>query len=367
MMAKTALITGITGQDGAYLAQLLLDKGYHVHGVRRPSSNPDLFRLHYLLGRLDDYRDRLHLHTGDLIDSHSILQVISEIKPQEVYNLAAMSDVKSSFALSDYTFKVNDRGVLNILEGLCEAGLQDRCKVFQASTSELFGNALHGPQSEDTPFHPRNPYGQAKLKAYEHTVKYRRELGLFICNGIMYNHESPIRGEQFVTRKITKGLTRIALGLQDRLHLGNLEVRRDWGHAKDYVEAMWLMLQHDQAQDYVLASGHSTSIGEFLIRTCQEIGFELTLTGEGPEQKGIVTEILDPRVDLAIGQAIVTIDPDYYHHHIDDNLVGDASKARRLLKWQPAYTLQNIIREMVQYDLELAIREISSEKGKQWV
>ncbi|MDH3709002.1 MAG: GDP-mannose 4,6-dehydratase [Cyclobacteriaceae bacterium] len=366
-MAKTALITGITGQDGAYLAQLLLNKGYHVHGIRRPSSNPNLFRLQYLLGRLDDYQDRLHLHTGDLIDSHSIRRVISEIQPQEVYNLAAMSDVKSSFALPDYTFKVNNLGVLNILEGLCEAGLQDRCRVFQASTSELFGNALHGPQSEDTPFHPRNPYGQAKLKAYEHTVRYRRELGLFICNGIMYNHESPLRGEQFVTRKITKGLTRIALGLQDQLHLGNLEVRRDWGHAKDYVEAMWLVLQQDQAQDYVLASGQSTSIGEFLIRTCQEIGFELTLTGEGPEQKGIVSEILDPRVSLEVGKPIVAIDPKYYHGQTDLKLFGNAAKARKELKWHPKYHLQALIQEMVQYDLHLAARETSKKDREQWV
>ena len=344
---KTALITGITGQDGAYLAEFLLQKGYTVHGVKRRAS---LFNT----GRIDHlYQDphvdnlKLILHYGDMTDSSSLIRIIQKVRPDEIYNLAAQSHVQVSFEEPEYTADSDALGTLRLLEALRILGMTGQTRFYQASTSELFGNALESPQRETTPFNPRSPYAAAKLYSYWITVNYREAYGLFACNGIMFNHESPVRGETFVTRKITRALARIKLGLQDCLYLGNLNSLRDWGHAKDYVEAQWLMLQQDQPEDYVIATGVQHSVREFVEAAARELGIHITWQGEGVDEKGYDQ----------LGRCIVQTDPGYFRPTEVDSLVGDPGKARRQLGWRAKTSFDELVREMVREDLKSAERD----------
>ncbi len=344
---KTALITGITGQDGAYLAEFLLQKGYTVHGVKRRAS---LFNT----GRIDHlYQDphvdnlKLVLHYGDMTDSSSLIRVIQKVRPDEIYNLAAQSHVQVSFEEPEYTADSDALGTLRLLEALRILGMTGQTRFYQASTSELFGNAQESPQRETTPFNPRSPYAAAKLYSYWITVNYREAYGLFACNGIMFNHESPVRGETFVTRKITRALARIKLGLQDCLYLGNLNSLRDWGHAKDYVEAQWLMLQQDQPEDYVIATGVQHSVREFVEAAARELGIHITWQGEGVDEKGYDQ----------LGRCIVQTDPGYFRPTEVDSLVGDPGKAKRQLGWQAKTSFDELVREMVREDLKSAERD----------
>ncbi len=342
---KKALITGITGQDGAYLAKFLLEKGYEVHGIRRRSSRPDTERLIRLLG--PDWERKITLHHGDLADTPSIVRVVQEVRPDEVYNLAAQSHVAVSFEKPELTGDVTGLGTLRVLEAIRLAGLADHTRFYQASTSELFG-LTPPPQNETTPFHPRSPYAVAKLYAYWITVNYREAYGMFACNGILFNHESPLRGETFVTRKITRALTRIKLGLQKCLYLGNLDAKRDWGHARDYVEAMWLMLQQDDPDDYVIATGEQHSVREFVELAAAELGWRITWKGEGVEEKGYTQD----------GRCIVAVDPRYFRPAEVHTLCGDATKAREKLGWQPKTSFAELVRDMVQADFALAKEEL---------
>lgn len=349
---KKALITGITGQDGAYLAELLLKKGYEVHGIKRRSS---LFNT----GRIDPfYQDphiphrHLFLHYGDLTDSTNLIRIIQEVQPDEIYNLAAMSHVHVSFETPEYTANADGIGTLRILEAVRLLGFAKKTRIYQASTSELYGLVQAVPQNETTPFYPRSPYGVAKLYAYWITVNYREAYGMFACNGILFNHESPLRGETFVTRKITRAVAKIALGLQDTLYLGNLDAKRDWGHARDYVEGMWLMLQQDVPEDYVLATGVTTSIRDFVKMAFSEIGLALSFKGEGQEEVALVAES-NGKYKVPVGQVVAKVDPHYYRPTEVDLLIGDATKAKNKLGWEPKYQLSEMIREMVASDLRL--------------
>jgi GDPmannose 4,6-dehydratase len=345
---KVALVTGVTGQDGAYLTELLLAKGYEVHGLRRRSS---LFRT----DRIDHlYRDphtpgcRFFLHYGDLTDSTSLLRVVQQTQPDEIYNLAAQSHVAVSFEEPEYTGNADALGTLRLLEALRILGLGKRTRFYQASTSELYGRVSESPQRESTPFHPRSPYGVAKLYAYWITVNYREAYGFFACNGILFNHESPLRGETFVTRKITRALARIRLGLQDRLYLGNLDARRDWGHARDFVEAQWLMLQQPAPDDYVVATGEQHSVREFVEAAAAVLDIPIEWRGRGPEEQG---------VHATTGRCIVEIDPRYWRPAEVSTLCGDASKARRVLGWTPKVTFKQLVAEMVHEDIAQAERD----------
>ena len=345
---KRALITGITGQDGAYLAEFLLSKGYEVHGLKRRSS---LFNT----GRIDHlYQDphvegrRLFLHYGDLTDSSSVIRILQEVRPHEIYNLGAQSHVKVSFETPEYTANGDGLGVLRVLEAIRILKMEDSCRFYQASTSELYGRASEVPQRETTPFYPRSPYGAAKLYGYWITVNYREAYGIFGCNGILFNHESPLRGETFVTRKITRGAARISLGLDDRLYLGNLDARRDWGHARDYVRAMWMMLQHHEPGDYVIATGRCHTVREFAELAFSKVGISLKWIGSGVEEKGI---------DADTGRVLLEVDPRYFRPTEVDVLLGDYTKARETLGWEPTVTLEELVDEMVSYDLMLAERE----------
>ncbi|SJZ74484.1 GDP-mannose 4,6-dehydratase [Sediminibacterium ginsengisoli] len=349
---KKALVTGITGQDGAYLTELLLNKGYEVHGIKRRSS---LFNT----ARIDQfYQDphiphrHLHLHYGDLTDSTNLIRIIQEVQPDEIYNLAAMSHVHVSFETPEYTANADGIGTLRILEAIRLLGLTKKTKVYQASTSELYGLVQAVPQSETTPFYPRSPYAVAKLYAYWITVNYREAYGMFACNGILFNHESPLRGETFVTRKITRAVAKIALGLQDILYLGNLDAKRDWGHARDYVEGMWRILQQDTPEDFVLATGITTQIREFVKMTFDEIGIEIEFEGEGENEIGKVAASKG-KYNLPAGQVVVKVDPRYYRPTEVDLLIGDASKAKEKLGWTPKYTLAEMVKEMVAHDVML--------------
>lgn len=349
-MAKTALITGVTGQDGAYLAEFLLNKGYEVHGVKRRTSLINTDRIDHLYQGPEIKNRYFYLHHGDMTDSSSLTRVVQQTQPDEIYNLAAQSHVQVSFEEPEYTADSDALGVLRLLEAIRILNLEKKTRFYQASTSELYGLVQETPQTEMTPFYPRSPYGVAKLYAHWITVNYREAYGLYACNGILFNHESPIRGETFVTRKITRALTRIKLGLEQCLHLGNLDARRDWGHARDYVEMMWLMLQQDQPEDYVIATGKQYSVRDFVTKACKMLEIPITWQGEGIDEMGINSDT---------GATIVMIEPRYFRPTEVASLLGDASKARQKLGWQPKTTFQEMVKEMVVKDLEIAKRHES--------
>jgi GDPmannose 4,6-dehydratase len=356
-MSKIALITGITGQDGAYLTELLLDKGYVVHGIKRRSSLFNTERIDHLYQDPHEKNVHLKLHYGDLTDSTNLIRIIQEVQPEEIYNLAAMSHVHVSFEKPEYTANADGIGTLRILEAVRLLGLTKKTKVYQASTSELYGLVQEVPQSERTPFYPRSPYAVAKLYAYWITVNYREAYNMFAVNGILFNHESPLRGETFVTRKITRGIGKIALGLQDKIFLGNLDARRDWGHAKDYVEAMWLILQQEKPEDYVIATGVTTSVRDFVQMAFAEIGVELEFKGKNEKETAVVIASKNPDYLLQVGKEVVAVDPRYYRPTEVDLLIGDPSKAQNQLGWKPKYNLEMLVKEMVDADIELFRRE----------
>ena len=349
---RTALITGITGQDGAYLAELLLSKGYLVHGVKRRSSLINTYRIDHLYVDPHENHANFKLHYGDMTDSTNLIRIVQETQPDEIYNLAAMSHVKVSFDNPEYTANADGIGTLRLLEAIRILKLEEKTKIYQASTSELYGLVQGVPQKETTPFYPRSPYGVAKLYAYWIMVNYREAYQMFACNGILFNHESPLRGETFVTRKITRAVAAIAQGLQDTLFLGNLNSRRDWGHARDYVEAMWLILQQDQPDDFVIATGKTTTVRDFAKAAFAEAGIEITFEGEEKSEKGIVTSCSNEKYQLPVGKEVIAIDPEYFRPTEVDLLIGDATKAKEKLGWQPRYTLSEMIKEMVHSDLE---------------
>lgn len=349
---KSALITGITGQDGAYLAELLLSKGYIVHGIKRRSSLINTYRVDHLYQDPHEEHVNFKMHYGDMTDSTNLIRIVQETQPDEIYNLAAMSHVKVSFDTPEYTANADGIGTLRLMEAVRILGLEKKTRIYQASTSELYGLVQEVPQNEKTPFYPRSPYGVAKLYAYWIVVNYREAYNMFACNGILFNHESPLRGETFVTRKITRAVAAIAQGLQDTLYLGNLNAQRDWGHAKDYVEAMWLILQHEKPEDFVIATGITTSVKDFTILAFAEAGIELEFQGEGKEQKGLVKACNNPSYQLPVGKIIIAIDPEYFRPTEVDLLIGDATKAKKILGWQPKHTLAEMIKEMVASDLE---------------
>jgi len=347
-MGKKALITGITGQDGAYLAEFLLNKGYEVHGIKRRSSLFNTDRIDHLYKDQHEEGVKLFLHYGDLTDSTNLIRIIQEVQPDEIYNLAAQSHVKVSFETPEYTANSDALGTLRILEAIRILNLEKKTKFYQASTSELYGLVQETPQKETTPFYPRSPYAVAKLYAYWIVKNYREAYGIYACNGILFNHESPIRGETFVTRKITRAAAKIKLGLQKKLFVGNIDAKRDWGHAKDYIEGMYLMLQQEKAEDYVLATGETTSVRDFISMTFKELDIDIEWQGSGVDEKGI---------NKATGEVIVEIDKKYFRPTEVDLLVGDASKAKNELGWEPKHDLASLIKDMVQSDLKLFERD----------
>jgi GDPmannose 4,6-dehydratase len=356
-MAKVALVTGVNGQDGAYLTQLLLDKGYIVHGIKRRSSLFNTSRIDHLYQDPHEKGIRLTLHYGDLTDSTNLIRIIQETQPDEIYNLAAMSHVKVSFDTPEYTANADGIGTLRILEAVRLLGLTGKTKIYQASTSELYGLVQEVPQKETTPFYPRSPYGVAKLYAYWITVNYREAYNMYAVNGILFNHESPLRGETFVTRKITRGVAKIALGMQDCIYLGNLDAKRDWGHAKDYVEAMWLILQQESPEDYVIATGITTPVRDFVRMAFREVGVELEFKGEGVYERGFVVAAVNPEFPVSIGKEVVAVDPKYFRPTEVDLLIGDPTKAMTKLGWKPKYDLLMLVNDMVTSDVELFKKE----------
>ena len=362
-MSKTALITGITGQDGAYLAEYLLKKKYIVHGIKRRSSLFNTERIDHLYQDPHVENQDFILHYGDLTDSTNLIRIIQEVQPDEIYNLAAMSHVAVSFETPEYTANADGIGTLRILEAIRLLGLTEKTKFYQASTSELYGLVQEVPQNEKTPFYPRSPYGVAKLYAYWITVNYREAYNMYACNGILFNHESPIRGETFVTRKITRAVSRIALGVQEKIYLGNLSARRDWGHARDYIKAMYLMLQQEKPEDFVIATGVTTTIREMLIMAFNEVGIELEFVGKGNKEVGLVKNCNDDKYQLAKGTEVVAVDPRYYRPTEVDLLIGDSSKAKEKLGWTPSYDLPSLIKEMIESDVELTRKETYLKKG----
>jgi GDPmannose 4,6-dehydratase len=350
-MKKKALITGVTGQDGAYLSELLLSKGYEVHGIKRRSSLINTQRIDHLYEDLHEEDVKFILHYGDLSDSTNIIRIIQEVQPDEIYNLGAMSHVKVSFDEPEYTAQVDGIGTLRILEAVRLLGLTQKTKIYQASTSELYGLVQEVPQSETTPFYPRSPYAVAKMYAYWITVNYREAYDMFAVNGILFNHESPLRGETFVTRKITRAVCQIALGQQDKLYLGNLDAQRDWGHAKDYVEAMWLILQQDVPEDYVIATGVTTRVREFVRMAFAELGIEVAFSGEGIAEIGKVIACHNPAYQVEIGKEVVAIDERYFRPTEVELLIGDPTKSKIKLGWQPKYDLQALVEDMMKADV----------------
>jgi len=352
MTKKVALITGVTGQDGAYLSELLLSKGYEVHGIKRRSSLFNTDRVNHLYQDPHEKDVRFKLHYGDLTDSNCITRIVQEVQPDEIYNLGAMSHVQVSFEIPEYTADADGIGALRILEAVRLLGLKDKTKIYQASTSELFGRTKESPQNEDTPFHPRSPYGVAKLYAHWITINYREAHGLFACNGILYNHESPLRGETFVTRKITRAVASIVNGKQESLFLGNLNAKRDWGHAKDFVRAMWLMLQQDIPEDFVVSTGVSTTVREFASLAFAEVGIRLEFRGEGENEVGVVVHNEKNLTNVKVGHELIKIDPSYFRPAEVDTLIGDASNARKKLGWSHTTSLKELVVEMVAKDLQ---------------
>jgi GDPmannose 4,6-dehydratase len=350
---KKALITGITGQDGAYLSEFLLAKGYEVHGIKRRSSLFNTDRIDHLYQDPHDSNVRFKLHYGDLNDSTNLIRIIQEVQPDEIYNLGAMSHVKVSFDTPEYTANADGIGTLRILEAVRILNRINKTRIYQASSSELYGLVQEVPQSETTPFYPRSPYAVAKLYAYWITVNYREAYNMFACNGILFNHESPLRGETFVTRKITRAVAKIALGLQGKLFMGNIDAKRDWGHAKDYVEAMWLILQQDKPEDFVIATGITTTIRDFIIMAFAEVGIEIAFKGKGTEEKGYIVKCNNKNYHLKEGAEIVAIDPRYFRPTEVELLIGDPTKAMTKLGWKPKYNLPAIVKEMVAADVEL--------------
>lgn len=351
---KKALITGITGQDGAYLAEFLLNKGYEVHGLKRRTSLFNTDRIDHLYQDPHEKDQRFFLHHGDLTDSSSLIRIIQQIQPDEIYNLAAQSHVAVSFEEPEYTANSDALGALRILEAIRILGLEKKTRYYQASTSELFGQVQEIPQTETTPFYPRSPYAVAKLYAYWITVNYREAYDIYACNGILFNHESPIRGETFVTRKITRAIARISLGLQDCVYLGNMDAKRDWGHAKDYVEMQWLMLQQESPEDFVICSGVQYSVRDFVDIAAKELGITLEWQGQGEEEVGIVKALEKEHDSLKVGDTIVRVDPRYYRPTEVETLLGDASNAKTKLGWEPKISFHAMVKEMVEYDLEEA-------------
>jgi len=354
---KKALITGVTGQDGAYLSDLLLKNGYEVHGIKRRTSLFNTDRIDHLYE--DPHINNRHfvLHYGDLTDSTNLIRIIQEVQPDEIYNLGAMSHVKVSFDTPEYTANTDAIGTLRILEAVRLLGLTEKTRIYQASTSELYGLVQEVPQSERTPFYPRSPYAVAKMYGFWITVNYREAYNMYACNGILFNHESPLRGETFVTRKITRAVAKIALGMQDKLWLGNLDAKRDWGHAKDYVEAMWLMLQQEKAEDFVIATGVTTPVRDFVRMAFAEVGVEVEFTGEGIDEKGFVKSSNNPDYPLAVGTEVVAVDPRYFRPTEVDLLIGDPTKANTKLGWKPKYDLNGLVKEMVAADVEIFMKE----------
>jgi len=354
---KTALITGITGQDGAYLAEFLLKKGYEVHGIKRRSSLFNTDRIDHLYQDPHVDNRNMILHYGDLSDSTNLIRIIQEVQPDEIYNLGAMSHVKVSFDTPEYTANVDGLGTLRILEAVRLLGLIEKTKIYQASTSELYGLVQEVPQSEKTPFYPRSPYAVAKMYGYWITVNYREAYNIFACNGILFNHESPLRGETFVTRKITRAVSRIAIGMQDVFFLGNMDAKRDWGHAKDYIKAMWLVLQQDKPDDYVIATGVTTTVRDFVRLAFNEVGVEIEFSGEGVDETGVVKKCNNPDYQLEIGKVVVKVDPAYFRPTEVELLIGDPTKAKEKLGWKPEYDLPALVKDMMESDIELMKRE----------
>lgn len=350
-MKKVALLTGITGQDGAYLTELLLSKGYEVHGIKRRSSLFNTDRIDHLYQDPHDTNVRLTLHYGDLSDSTNLIRIIQQVQPDEIYNLGAMSHVKVSFDTPEYTANADGIGTLRLLEAIRILGLEKKTKIYQASTSELYGLVQAVPQSETTPFYPRSPYAVAKMYAYWITVNYREAYGIYACNGILFNHESPLRGETFVTRKITRATSKIAMGLQDKLYLGNLDAQRDWGHAKDYVEAMYLILQQETPTDYVIATGVTTRVREFVRMAFAEVGITIEFKGGGVEEKGYVVSCDSPDFQVEIGKEVVAVDPKYFRPTEVELLIGDPTKSKTLLGWTPKYDLKMLVEDMMNADV----------------
>jgi len=370
-MKKIALITGITGQDGAYLAELLLKKGYEVHGIKRRASSFNTERLDHLYQDQHEADVHFKLHYGDLTDATNLIRIIQETQPDEIYNLAAQSHVKVSFDTAEYTANVDALGTLRILEAVRILGLTAKTRIYQASTSELYGLVQAVPQSETTPFYPRSPYAVAKLYGYWITVNYREAYGMYACNGILFNHESPVRGETFVTRKITRAVAKIALGLQEIVYLGNLSAQRDWGHAKDYVEAMWRILQQDVAEDYVIATGVTTTVRDFVRLAFEEVGIEIEFSGKGEQEKGVIINIDEAKCSILgltadqfkLGTTVVKVDSAYFRPTEVDLLLGDPSKANKQLGWKPVYDLPALVKDMVLSDLQLMKKDEYLKKG----
>tara|TARA_R110002072_G_scaffold289873_3_gene457236 strand:- start:5238 stop:6410 length:1173 start_codon:yes stop_codon:yes gene_type:complete len=380
---KVAFITGVTGQDGAYLSEFLLKKGYQVHGMKRRSSLFNTDRIDHLYQDPHVDNRNFFLHYGDMTDSTNITRLIKEIQPDEIYNLAAMSHVAVSFETPEYTANADGLGTLRILDAVRLLGLENKTKIYQASTSELYGKVQEVPQSETTPFYPRSPYAVAKMYAYWITVNYREAYGMFTCNGILFNHESPLRGETFVTRKITRATSRIALGLQDKFYLGNLDAQRDWGHAKDYVRMMWMILQADEAEDWVIATGKTTPVRDFVRMSFAEVGIELEFKGEGVDEKGFVKSIDQEKYNTAImsgvaganqqsttnnqqlfiGKEVLAVDPKYFRPTEVDLLIGDPSKAKQKLGWECKYNLQDLVKDMMQSDVKLMKKDQYLKEG----
>ncbi len=356
-MKKIALITGVTGQDGAYLSEFLLKKGYEVHGLKRRSSLFNTDRIDHLYQDPHIENRNFILHYGDMTDSTNLIRLIQEIQPDEIYNLAAMSHVHVSFEVPEYTGNADGLGTLRILEAVRLLGLEKKTRIYQASTSELYGKVQEVPQSETTPFYPRSPYAVAKMYAYWITVNYREAYNMYACNGILFNHESPIRGETFVTRKITRATARIAMGLQNKIYLGNLDAQRDWGHAKDYVRMMWMILQADEAEDWVIATGKTTTVRDFVRMSFSEAGIELEFKGKGVDEKAYIKSCSNDAYQLEIGKEVLAVDPKYFRPTEVELLIGDASKANNKLGWTPEYELKDLVKDMMQSDLKLMRKE----------
>ena len=362
-MKKVALITGVTGQDGAYLSEFLLKKDYIVHGLKRRSSQFNTDRIDHLYQDPHEEDRNFILHYGDMTDSTNLIRLIKEIQPDEIYHLAAMSHVHVSFETPEYTGNADGLGTLRILDAVRLLGLEKKTRIYQASTSELYGKVQEVPQSETTPFYPRSPYAVAKMYAYWITVNYREAYGMYACNGILFNHESPLRGETFVTRKITRAASRIALGLQDKFYLGNLDAQRDWGHAKDYVRMMWMILQAEEAEDWVIATGKTTPVREFVRMAFAEVGIELKFKGVGVDEKAYVVSCSNPEFQLEEGKEILAVDPKYFRPTEVDLLIGDATKANTKLGWTPEYDLADLVKDMMQSDVKLMQKDQHLKEG----